>query len=43
MSAIFEKNIPRSSYFKKKALDSLLKSKEKYLQKQRMSNSNITN
>lgn len=43
MSAIFEKHIPHSSYFKKKALDSLIKSREKYLQKQRMSNSYITN
>lgn len=44
MSARFEKNMPHTSfYFKKKALDSIKKSKKKYLLKQRMSNSNITN
>ena len=44
MSASSEKNIRHSSYyFKKKALDSLLKSKEKYLLKQKMNNSIITN
>ena len=43
MSAIFEKNKPHYSYFKKKAIDSLLKAKEKYSLKQRMNNSYITN